>query len=69
MTIQTSRRSFLKGAAATGAALFVGVNAKGAFAAASGAADLNPFVRIAPDGIVHVVIKHFEMGQGTTTGL
>ncbi|MEL7000603.1 MAG: xanthine dehydrogenase family protein molybdopterin-binding subunit, partial [Pseudomonadota bacterium] len=45
------------------------VNAKGAFAAASGAADLNPFVRIAPDGIVHVVIKHFEMGQGTTTGL
>ncbi|MEL7467012.1 MAG: xanthine dehydrogenase family protein molybdopterin-binding subunit [Pseudomonadota bacterium] len=69
MNIQTSRRSFLKGAAATGAALFVGVNAKGAFAAASGAADLNPFVRIAPDGIVHVVIKHFEMGQGTTTGL
>ncbi|MGD1926543.1 MAG: molybdopterin cofactor-binding domain-containing protein [Paracoccaceae bacterium] len=69
MTIQTSRRSFLKGAAATGAALFIGVNAKGAFAAASGVADLNPFVRIAPDGIVHVVIKHFEMGQGTTTGL
>ena len=42
----------------------------GSFAAAADAsAKFNPFVRIAPDGAVHVVIKHFEMGQGTTTGL
>ncbi|MEM7508102.1 MAG: xanthine dehydrogenase family protein molybdopterin-binding subunit [Pseudomonadota bacterium] len=70
MTAQTSRRSFLKGAVATGAALIVGVRPNGAFAASAGtAAEINPFVRITPDGVVHVVIKHFEMGQGTTTGL
>ena len=70
MTLQTSRRSFLAGVAATGATLIVGVRADGSFAAAAdAAAEINPFVRIAPDGVVHVVIKHFEMGQGTTTGL
>ena len=70
MAMQTSRRSFLKSAAATGAALIVGVRPDGAFAVTSeGTAEINPFVRISPDGVVHVVIKHFEMGQGTTTGL
>ncbi len=69
MTIQASRRSFLKGAAATGAALIVGVTPGGTFAAGTAAAEINPFVRIGSDGVVHVVIKHFEMGQGTTTGL
>ncbi|MEO1330860.1 MAG: xanthine dehydrogenase family protein molybdopterin-binding subunit [Pseudomonadota bacterium] len=69
MTIHTSRRSFLKGAAAVGAALVVGFDAKGALAAGGEGAALNPFVKIGPDGAVTVVIKHFEMGQGTTTGL
>lgn len=69
MNTQTSRRNFLKGAAVTAASLFVGVNTNGVFAAAGTAADLNPFVRISSDGVVHVIIKHFEMGQGTTTGL
>ncbi len=69
MTIQTSRRSFLKGAAAAGAVLVVGVRPDGTFAAGSATAEINAFVRIAPDGVVQVVLKHFEMGQGTTTGL
>lgn len=68
MTVQTSRRSFMRGAAAVaGAALIVGFNGRGALAAMGG--DLNPFVRIDADGMVTVIIKHFEMGQGTTTGL
>ncbi len=69
-TLQTSRRSFLKGSAAlAGATLVVGYRADGALAAADTAADLNPFVRIEPDGTVVAIVKHFEMGQGTTTGL
>lgn len=69
MTYQANRRSFLKGAAATGALLVVGLDARGIFAASDSLAELNPFVRISADGVVHVVVKHFEMGQGTTTGL
>ncbi|MCF8492076.1 MAG: molybdopterin-dependent oxidoreductase, partial [Rhodospirillum sp.] len=71
MTVQTSRRGFLKGIAAlSGVALVVGFDAKGALAAAPvGTLDLNPFVKIDGEGIVTVVLKHFEMGQGTSTGL
>ena len=72
MTINVSRRGFLKASAAGTTALLVGVNAKGVLAAgstASAATDLNPFVKIDADGTVTVIIKHFEMGQGTTTGL
>ncbi len=69
MTVQTSRRSFLKGAAAVGAVMVVGLRPDGAFAAGHAAAEINPFVRVLPDGVVQVVLKHFEMGQGTTTGL
>ncbi len=69
MTVQTSRRSFLKGAAAVGAVMVVGMRPDGAFTAGPASAEINPFVRILPDGVVQVVLKHFEMGQGTTTGL
>ncbi|MEM7668409.1 MAG: molybdopterin cofactor-binding domain-containing protein, partial [Pseudomonadota bacterium] len=68
MTLQANRRDFLKGSAALASSLVIGVRPDGAIAA-GGAADLNPFVRIAPDGAVTVIIKHFEMGQGTSTGL
>ena len=60
----TDRRSFLKGAT-----LIVGFRPDGAVAAEGASASFNPFVRITPDGVVHVVLKHFEMGQGTATGL
>ncbi len=68
MTIRTSRRGFLKGAAATGAALIVGLDSMGA-CAQSAEFMPNPFVKVGPDGTVTVILKHFEMGQGTTTGL
>jgi len=72
MNINVSRRGFLAGSAATAGALLVGLNAKGVLAAtaqASQVTDFNPFVKIDADGTLTVVIKHFEMGQGTTTGL
>lgn len=72
MTVQISRRGFLVGAAAGSAALLVGTNSNGALAATSEAGsnvDLNPFVRIDANGVVTVILKHFEMGQGTSTGL
>lgn len=70
-SIKTTRRSFLKSATATGVALVIGLRPDGRFAAAAASetAELNPFVRIMPDGLIEVVAKHFEMGQGTTTGL
>lgn len=72
MNIEPTRRSFLKGLTATGAALFIGIDASGNITSATAAdapALLNPFVKIAPDGTITVILKHFEMGQGTTTGL
>jgi len=73
-TASMNRRGFLKSAALLGGYLVIGFNARGALAAATGTAPtdaigFNPFVKISPDGTVTVVVKHFEMGQGTTTGL
>ncbi|QBF33672.1 xanthine dehydrogenase family protein molybdopterin-binding subunit [Thalassococcus sp. S3] len=70
MTISTSRRAFLKSAAAAGAVLMVGVRPDGSLAAGSAeGAMLNPFVRIDADGSVTAIVKHFEKGQGPATGL
>lgn len=68
MTVSLSRRSFLHTASAV--ALVVGFSPRGALAVAP--ADdgyFNPFVKIDSDGRVTVIVKHFEMGQGTSTGL
>jgi isoquinoline 1-oxidoreductase beta subunit len=69
MKLKTSRRTFLKTSAAGIAVLAIGLNSKGAWASSSQGGMLNPFVKITSDGKVIAVIKHFEMGQGTTTGL
>ncbi len=69
MTLNTSRRGFLKAATATGALLVIGVRPDGAIAASGDAAQINPFVKIGSDGKVVAIVKHFEMGQGPTTGL
>ncbi|NOC83863.1 xanthine dehydrogenase family protein molybdopterin-binding subunit [Ruegeria sp. HKCCD6428] len=70
MTINTSRRGFLKSAAAAGAVLLVGTRPDGALAAASSeTAQFNPFVKIDADGTVTAIVKHFEKGQGPATGL
>ena len=69
MTVNTSRRGFLKGAAAAGAVLIIGVKPNGALAAGDAHASLNPFVKIGANGRVTAIIKHFEKGQGPATGL
>ena len=70
MTINTSRRGFLKGAAAASAVLLVGARPDGVLAAASSeTAQFNPFVKISADGTVTAIVKHFEKGQGPATGL
>ncbi|MEM7278491.1 MAG: molybdopterin cofactor-binding domain-containing protein, partial [Pseudomonadota bacterium] len=69
MTVHISRRRFLQTSAAGAAALLVGLDSKGALAAGSHVAELNPFVRIDAQGNLTVILKHFEMGQGTATGL
>ena len=70
MTKQLSRRSFLKSVSAlSGAALVVGFDAGNALASVGNAAEFTPFVRITADGKVTALIKHFECGQGTATGL
>jgi len=69
MTLNTSRRGFLKGAAAAGSLLVVGLRPDGAIAAGNASAQINPFVKIGADGRVIAIIKHFEKGQGPATGL
>ncbi len=69
MTLNTSRRGFLKGAAAAGAFLVIGLKPDGVLAAGDAGAQINPFVKIGPDGKVIAIIKHFEKGQGPATGL
>jgi isoquinoline 1-oxidoreductase subunit beta len=66
-----SRRGFLAVAGGAGVGLMIGVRAEAAAggAAAQGPAVFNPFVKVAPDGAVTVVVKHLDMGQGPTTGL
>ena len=70
MTSKISRRNFLKTTAALGTALTVGFDAKDSLAAVSRpGGNITPFVKIYPDGTVAAIIKHFEGGQGTATGL
>lgn len=69
MTFTTSRRGFLKSAAASGAVLLIGVTADSAVAARATDAQINPFIKVGADGKVTTIIKHFEMGQGASTGL
>ncbi len=69
MSQTISRRGFLKSAATGSAVMMVGLNAGGLLAVGASDIVVNPFVSINQAGEVTVVIKHFEMGQGTTTGL
>ena len=70
-----TRRRLLQTSAASGLGLVIGFYLPGATqpAARKGkkAAPFTPnaFLRIAPDNTVTVIAKHFEMGQGTYTGL
>src|SRR5580700_7769674 len=69
---RSSRRAFLKTAAATAAGLTIGFHWSGPLsrALADTSKDApDAFLRIAPDNSVTVIAKHLEMGQGTYTGL
>ncbi len=59
------RRAVLAG----GLMVAVGIPALGQAQAAESAAELGAFLRIAPDGVVTVVVPCFELGQGSQTGL
>ncbi len=70
-TATLSRRSFLKVTGGTAAGLVIGFSLPTvpSAEAANAAAQFNPFVRIAPDGVVTVIVKHLDMGQGTFSAL
>src|SRR5580765_1815001 len=69
MNIEVSRRNFMKLAGAAGASLMIGLDLRSTPSWAAGPLVPNPFVRVAPDGTVTVLIKHLDMGQGISTGL
>jgi isoquinoline 1-oxidoreductase subunit beta len=77
MIANLSRRDFLKAGAGltlgvavpSALAQMAGPGQGGRAAAASAAFEPNAFVRIGADNTVTVIVKHFEMGQGTFTGL
>lgn len=63
-----SRRRFVMLSVGAGAGLVIGLRLPTANAA-EGAGTFNPFVEIAPDGSVTVLVKHLDKGQGAATGL
>lgn len=69
MTYEITRRRLLQSAVA-GAALTIGLSPLGVLAQGiRPGSNITPFVKIYPDGTVAAIIKHFEGGQGTATGL
>jgi len=70
-----SRRTLLQGVSASAGAFVLGCfvpfgeRALAAGAPSQGIFDPNVFIRIGSDNTVTVISKHFEMGQGVTTGL
>ena len=64
------RRFFLKATGGVTAGLVVGFGmAPAARALSTGDGAFNPFVSITPDGLVTVLSKHLDKGQGTLSGL
>ena len=73
MTVQetgTSRRQFLVASAAAGGGLMLSFQiAAKAEAQTHGAQALNAYVKVAPDGVVTIMAKNPEIGQGIKTSL
>lgn len=68
--LHVSRRGFMRAAGGAGIGLLIGpaFGQSGMSSRRLGDDMINPFVRIDPDGIVTVISKNMEMGQGTPTG-
>ena len=64
--LRSTRRQFM---ALAGSGLVLGTRPASAADAAAPDGLVQPFVRIAPNGDITVIVKHLEMGQGINTGL
>ncbi len=66
-----TRRSFVVGAAAVGTSLLVGCSQADILSTGSSVkvGAFGPFIKFSPDGMVTIVSKHLEMGQGNHAGL
>ena len=74
MKTATTRRGAIKTGLTAGGALILGFNLAGkasaqGTAAATAPGKLNTYITIAPDGIVSIIAKNPEMGQGIKTSL
>lgn len=66
---RASRRQFIKSVSAGGLLLAFSIPTRRVSARDLGSAALNAYVRIAPDGIVTIMAKNPEIGQGVMTSL
>ena len=67
--VQLNRREFLKSSALTGGGLALGLSGLPKLAQAGTGSALPPYLRIAPDGGIHLGVPSAEMGQGIHTTL
>ncbi|TYC70029.1 xanthine dehydrogenase family protein molybdopterin-binding subunit [Stappia sp. BW2] len=67
--VTPTRRSFLKISAGAVGGLVLAMNLPRSAALAAEGEFIQPFVHIRPDNTVVVISKHFDMGQGTASGL